>query len=169
MLQKSVNIYQAAAVAGDRASQNPFVYTPQNYLAGEGGVTVGTFVWEAAEATDPMQVVNSGTGAPLGFVERILSNYNYDLTSEGTMLIAEGGNVTVALRGDFYVAANTAVTVGMAAFANLTTGAVTFAAAGSSQEGSIETPYKAMTAGAEGDMIIISNEAATVATAGAGA
>lgn len=163
MVQKTVNMYPAAAVQGDRASQNPFVYTPQNYLAGTNGVTVGTFVWESSEEGDPKQVVNTGTGAPLGFVERILANYNYDLTSEGTMLIPEGGLVTVALRGDFYVAADTTVTVGMAVFASTTNGAVKFATAGSTQSGYVETPYKAMTAGAQGDMIIISNAAAVVA------
>lgn len=163
MVQKTVNLYPAAAVQGDRASQNPFVYTPQNYLAGTNGVTVGTFVWESSEEGDPKQVVNTGTGAPLGFVERILANYNYDLTSEGTMLIPEGGLVTVALRGDFYVAADTTVTVGMAVFASTTNGAVKFATAGSTQSGYVETPYKAMTAGAQGDMIIISNAAAVVA------
>lgn len=163
MVQKTVNMYPAAAVQGDRASQNPFVYTPQNYLAGTNGVTVGTFVWESSEEGDPKQVVNTGTGAPLGFVERILANYNYDLTSEGTMLIPEGGLVTVALRGDFYVAADTTVTVGMAVFASTTNGTVKFATAGSTQGGYVETPYKAMTAGAQGDMIIISNAAAVVA------
>lgn len=163
MVQKTVNMYPAAAVPGDRASQNPFTYTPQNYLAGTNGVTVGTFVWESSEEGDPKQVVNTGTGAPLGFVERILANYNYDLTSEGTMLIPEGGLVTVALRGDFYVAADTTVTVGMAVFASTTNGAVKFATAGSTQGGYVETPYKAMTAGAQGDMIIISNAAAVVA------
>lgn len=163
MVQKTVNMYPAAAVQGDRASQNPFVYTPQNYLAGTNGVTVGTFVWESSEEGDPKQVVNTGTGAPLGFVERVLANYNYDLTSEGTMLIPEGGLVTVALRGDFYVAADTTVTVGMAVFASTTNGAVKFATAGSTQSGYVETPYKAMTAGAQGDMIIISNAAAVVA------
>lgn len=163
MVQKTVNMYPAAAVQGDRASQNPFIYTPQNYLAGTNGVTVGTFVWESSEEGDPKQVVNTGTGAPLGFVERVLANYNYDLTSEGTMLIPEGGLVTVALRGDFYVAADTTVTVGMAVFASTTNGAVKFATAGSTQSGYVETPYKAMTAGAQGDMIIISNAAAVVA------
>ena len=163
MVQKTVNMYPAAAVQGDRASQNPFVYTPQNYLAGTNGVTVGTFVWESSEEGDPKRVVNTGTGAPLGFVERILANYNYDLTSEGTMLIPEGGLVTVALRGDFYVAADTTVTVGMAVFASTTNGTVKFATAGSTQSGYVETPYKAMTAGAQGDMIIISNAAAVVA------
>ncbi|OUO94798.1 hypothetical protein [Cloacibacillus sp. An23] len=165
-LQKSVNLYQAAAVQGDRASQNPFVYTPQNYTAG-ADITVGSFVWESAEATDPKQVLNTGTGAPLGFVERILAVYNYDLTSEGTLIIPKGQNVTaVALRGDFYIPANTTVTVGMAVFANTTTGAATFAEAGSSQSGAVETSWRAMTAGNEGDMIIISNEAPVVASSG---
>lgn len=163
MLQKSVNLYPAPAVQGDRASQNPFVYTPQNYLAG-APITVGTFVWESSEDTNPKQVLNTGTGAPLGFVERIQNVFNYDLTSEGTLVIPEGAPMTaVALRGDFWVVADTTVTVGMAIFASTTNGAVKFATAGSTQSGYVETPYKAMTAGAQGDMIIISNAAAVVA------
>ena len=166
MLQKSVNLYPAPAVQGDRASQNPFVYTPQNYLAG-APITVGTVVWESSEETNPKQVLNTGTGAPLGFVERIQNVFNYDLTSEGTLVIPEGAPMTaVALRGDFWVVADTTVTVGMAVFASTTDGTIKFAAAGSTQSGSVETAYRAMTAGAEGDMIIISNEAVSVSTGG---
>lgn len=165
-MQKNVNLYPSAAVQGDRASQNPIIYTPQNYLAGDN-VKVGTFVWLNSEATDPMTVKNTGTGAPLGFVERTLSGFDYNVSEDGTLVIAKGEAVTVAIRGDFYVPANTTVTVGMAAFANTTTGAVTFAASGSSQSGAVETAYRAMTAGKEGDMIIISNEAAVVAATAA--
>ena len=165
MVQKTVNMYPAAAVQGDRASQNPFTYTPLNYIAG-APITTGTFVWLSSEETMPQQVLNTGTGAPLGFVERILDHFLYDLTEEGSLVIPQGGRVTVAMRGDFYIPANTTVTVGMAVFANLTTGAATFAAAGSTQSGSVETAYRAMTPGAEGDMILISNEAASVSTGG---
>ena len=163
MVQKTVNMYPAAAVQGDRGSQNAFPYTPLNYIAG-ADITTGTYVWlSTSDETMPQQVLNTGTGAPLGFVERILDHFLYDLTEEGSLVIPKGGRVTVAMRGNFYIPANTTVTVGMAVFANLTTGAATFAAAGSTQSGSIETTYRAMIPGAEGDMILISNEAAVAA------
>ena len=150
-LQKSVGIYEAPAVAGDRAQLgNSVVNTPLNYLVGEGGVTVGGFCWESSTATDPMTIVCSGSGAPLGFVERILDNVNYDLKSEGTAEIAQGGRVTVAVKGDFYAEADTTVAVGATVYANATTGAVSF----SSGE---ETTWKAVTAGEAGDLVIISN------------
>jgi hypothetical protein len=153
-MQKKVNLYQAAAVQGDRASQNPTVYMPFNFLAG-GSITVGTFVWQ--DPANPNEILNSGTGAPLGFIERILTNFNYVLTSEGTLIVEEGGELAVAVRGDFYALADASVTVGMAVFANNTTGAVKFAEAGSTQSGYTETNWRALTAGAAGDLIIISN------------
>lgn len=153
-MQKKVNLYQAASVQGDRASQNPTVYMPFNFLAG-GSITVGTFVWQ--NPANPNEILNSGTGAPLGFIERILTNFDYVLTAEGTLIVEEGGELAVAVRGDFYALADAAVTVGMAVFANNTTGAVKFAAAGSSQSGYTETNWRALTAGAAGDLIIISN------------
>lgn len=153
-MQKKVNLYQAAAVQGDRASQNPTVYMPFNFLAG-GSITVGTFVWQ--DPANPNEILNSGTGAPLGFIERNLTNFNYVLTSEGTLIVEEGGELAVAVRGDFYALADASVTVGMAVFANNTTGAVKFAEAGSTQSGYTETNWRALTAGAAGDLIIISN------------
>lgn len=162
-MQKKVNLYQAVAVQGDRASQNPTVYMPFNFLAG-GSITVGTFVWQ--DPANPNEILNSGTGAPLGFIERILTNFNYVLTSEGTLIVEEGGELAVAVRGDFYALADASVTVGMAVFANNTTGAVKFAEAGSTQSGYTETNWRALTAGAAGDLIIISNWTSQAVAAG---
>ena len=165
-MQKKVNLYQAVAVQGDRASQNPTVYMPFNFLAG-GNITGGTFVWQ--DPANPNDILNSGTGAPLGFIERILTNFNYVLTSEGTLIVEEGGELAVAVRGDFYALADASVTVGMAVFANNTTGAVKFAEAGSTQSGYTETNWRALTAGAAGDLIIISNWTSQAVAAGGAA
>lgn len=153
--QSSVNLYPAAAVAGDRASQNPTVYMPFNYKAGSAAVKVGGFVWN--DSTNADEVVAAGSGAPLGFVERELNKVNYNLTSEGTLTLSEGSNLAVAVKGDFYVVADGTVTVGMKAYASLTTGAVTFDDAGETKSGYIETSFKALTAGASGDLIVMSN------------
>ncbi len=156
--QKTVGMYNAPATQGDRANQNPTIYTPTNFLAG-GTVKVGGFVWRDA-TNGEREVVATGTGRPLGFVERVLNNNNTDLAVEGTLDIQEGGNVSVASRGDFFVKADATVAVGATVYAVLATGAVTFTAGSGT---TVDTGWKAMTSGASGDMVIISNLMQTVA------
>lgn len=150
--QKNVGFYNKVAIAGDRASQNPTVYVPTNFLAG-GVVNVGGFVWR--DTTNPAtEVVASGSGAPLGFIERTINHDNFNIEVEGTLAIPEEGNVTVAQKGDFFVVADGAVSIGDKVYANTTTGAVTF----TSGEGAVDTGYVAMTAAAAtGELVIISN------------
>ena len=150
--QKNVGFYNKTAIAGDRASQNPTVYVPTNFLAG-GVVNVGGFVWR--DTTNPAtEVVASGSGTPLGFIERTINHDNFDISVEGTLAIPEEGNVTVAQKGDFFVVADGAVSIGDKVYANTTTGAVTF----TSGEGAVDTGYVAMTAAAAtGELVIISN------------
>ena len=150
--QKNVGFYNKTAIAGDRASQNPTVYVPTNFLAG-GVVNVGGFVWR--DTTNPAtEVVASGSGAPLGFIERTINHDNFDISVEGTLAIPDEGNVTVAQKGDFFVVADGAVSIGDKVYANTTTGAVTF----TSGEGAVDTGYVAMTAAAAtGELVIISN------------
>lgn len=155
-LQKSVNLSCAPAVAGDRASQNPMVYYFENFKAASGGVTVGAFAFQ--DSTDPTLVKNAAAGKPLGFVERSLEHFNYNAAADGSLVIPAGGNVAVAIRGDFYVVAGAAVTKGHKAYVNNTTGAITFAASGSSVTGATETDWTAMNAAAAaGDLVVISN------------
>lgn len=149
--QKTVGLYNAAAVAGDRASQNPTVYVPTNFLAG-GTVNVASFVWR--DTTNPAtEVVNSGSGAPLGFIERTINHDNFDIEVAGTLAIPEEGNVTVAMRGDFYVVADKTVAIGDALLADTTDGSAVF----TSSANTVDSGYVAMTAGNEGDLIIVSN------------
>jgi len=148
--QKSVGFYNAPATVGDRASQNPTVYIPRNFLAG-GTVNVGSFVWR--DTTNPgTEVVTTGSGAPLGFIERTINHDNFNISVEGTLAIAEGGNVTVAQRGDFYVVADGTVDIGDTLYAKTATGAPTF-----SSSSAVETGYVAVTAGSNGDLIVVSN------------
>lgn len=148
--QKSVGFYNAPATVGDRASQNPTVYIPRNFLAG-GTVNVGSFVWR--DTTNPgTEVVTTGSGAPLGFIERTINHDNFNINVEGTLAIAEGGNVTVAQRGDFYVVADGSVSIGDPLYAKTATGAPTF-----SSSSAVDTGYVAVTAGSSGDLIVVTN------------
>lgn len=144
---------QARGVQGDKAGLNPHVYTVGNVLA-EGLVTVGTFVWDGSQ---PGLAKNSGTGKPLGFVERVLAYYNLDLNSPATLKVPDRTNLTVARKGDYYAVALTAATRGQKVFAVLADGTLKTGAAGATISGAVETDWTVIDAGAAGELITISN------------
>jgi len=153
-LQKQVGLYYSGAVAGDRASHNPAVYLPRNPLA-EGIVYAGRFVFRGTDAAT--QVKTSGT-VVAGFVERIINYYNYVVTSSGTMGIADKTPVTVATIGDFYAAyTGTTPTLGQKAFASTTDGTISYAAAGATVAGSVETGFVVKEVRNADGLVFISN------------
>lgn len=151
--QQSVGQYNKAAIQGDRANQQPTIYAPINLVTkpdlGTGvPCKVGNFAWR--DTTNENQVVGAGSGAPLGFMERVQNFANYTLGEDGTLVIPDGAEVNVAIKGDFFVQADAAVSVGDTVYANNTTGAATFDSTGATDSG-----FKAFTSGASGDMVII--------------
>ena len=152
VFQTQINAAPAAGVPGDRATLNPAVYTVDNPLA-EGPVTVGTFVWSGTAAG---QAKNSGTGAPLGFVERVQVYRSHSLSEGATLTVPAGSALTVARRGDYYAAAATAATAGQAVFAVLADGTLKTGAAGAAVDGAVETGWTVVNGGAAGETIIIS-------------
>jgi len=163
--QTQVQKCPAVGVPGDKASLNPIVATDRNYIAGDGAVKVGNFVWE--DPTNPvppnyhgsgiMAAKSSGTGLPLGVVLRNLSYVNADIFDSGTLAVREQSNLTVVKRGDLYAVATTAATKGQKVFARLADGAVVTGAAEATITGAIETPWKVTEGGAAGELITISN------------
>lgn len=152
-LQSVVGLYRAAGVAGDKATPNQSVYFPLNLFADASGVVAGTFVWQDSngDATN-----TKGTGKPLGLVERNLSYPNYDVLSGASMLLKEGEAPMIAVKGDYYVTTTTTATVGQKVFA-LADGTIATAAAGGTVSGGVETDWKVLSAGATGELILISN------------
>jgi hypothetical protein len=152
--QQSVGLANKVAIKGDRANQNPTVYSVKNFLAGENGVEVGGFVFRDATAPETQVVMTGSSVATVeGFVERVqnVNGFTYD---PADMTIAEGENVTVARKGDFYAEADDAVSIGDKVYTNYETGATTF----TSGAKTIDTGFTAKTsAAASGDMVIISN------------
>lgn len=158
MLQKTVNLYPAVGIAGQQVAFNQAVYTPHNYLS-DGTVACGTFAFAKAATSSTTAVqfpIASAKGAAgdkvVGLVERTFtaSLPSYD---EGTDIYPEGAELTIAERGDYYIVAPAAATVGQAVLCNPTTGAITFGTAGATND----TGWTVQTAGAKGDTIIISN------------
>lgn len=157
--QGQVNILPAIGVPGQHMGTNPLVSTQKGYCAADT-VTIGGFVWAAnEEKKDDAFVKSTGTGAPLGFAVREITNpLGYNESASNT--VPTGFPVSVAVKGDFAVITGTAATVGESVFAVLADGSIKTATAGSTVEGAEETDYKVVNingGGAVGDIIVISN------------
>jgi hypothetical protein len=154
--QGQVNILPAIGVPGQHMSTNPLVSTQKGYCAADT-VTIGGFVWAVAE--NDAFVKSTGTGAPLGFAVREITNplgYNQPASNN----VPKGFPVSVAVKGDFAVITRTAATVGQSVFAVLANGSIKTGTAGDTVDDAIETDYKVVNingGGAEGDIIVISN------------
>lgn len=158
---KNSRQYQALGRAGSKATDNPVSYAPYQPVAGENGVTAGRFAWKTAgennsEVYNPDTYLNTGTGLPAGIVsaESIQTYLNYD--EEASMLIPAGQGVMVAETGDWFMQTKTEASAGQKVFADLSTGEVSTAAAGSTVEGTVETEWVVSKGGAAQDIIIIS-------------
>lgn len=154
--QKQVNIMPAIGVPGQHMSTNPLVSTQKGYYAADT-VTIGGFVW-AVENNDAF-VKSTGTGAPLGFAVREITNpLGYNESASNT--VPKGFPVSVAVKGDFAVITGTDATVGQSVFAVLKDGTIKTGEAEGSVENAVKTDYKVVNingGGAEGDIIVISN------------
>lgn len=167
--QGQVNILPAIGVPGQHMSTNPLVSTQKGYCAADT-VTIGGFVWAGTVDPNDAFVKSTGTGAPLGFAVREITNplgfavrkitnpLGYNESASNT--VPKGFPVSVAVKGDFAVITATTATVGQSVFAVLANGTIKTGAAGETVEGAVETDYKVVNingGGAAGDIIVISN------------
>lgn len=157
--QGQVNILPAIGVPGQHMSTNPLVSTQKGYCAADT-VTIGGFVWAAVtEKENDAFVKSTGTGAPLGFAVREITNpLGYNESASNT--VPKGFPVSVAVKGDFAVVTGTTATVGQSVFAVTADGSIKTDTAGSTVEDAVETDYKVVNingGGAVGDIIVISN------------
>lgn len=155
-MQSQVGLYYSPGIAGDRASNNAVVYTPYNPLA-TSDVTVGQFVWAGAYAFTEAQASSDEAVQPLGLVERVIVNFNYNLTSPGTMVLPAGTVLTVARRGDYYVKPTAAVAIGQKVFASLADGSISGAASGATVSGAVETDWRVENYDTQSGIATISN------------
>lgn len=148
--QTLVNGLPSPGVEGDFADFNPrftALSGPGGLVAGAAGVSVGRFCWFSSQSIDPDNaptVVNSFgfSSAPDGLVPRpgqqaIIPNY----LQESSMLINQGLPVWVLTSGGLWVVNRGAAQalIGMKAYANFSTGAVSFAATGTPTQVSLTT------------------------------
>lgn len=157
-LKGQVNILPAIGVPGQHMSTNPLVSTQKGYCAADT-VTIGGFVWAVPAEKNDAFVKSTGTGAPLGFAVREITNpLGYNESASNT--VPKGFPVSVAVKGDFAVITATKATVGQSVFAVLADGTIKTGAADASVEDAVKTDYKVVNIngdGAVGDIIVISN------------
>lgn len=125
--QTQVYIRQAPALEGDFASANPraSVYASEGALiAGTLGLIIGRFAW----APSLMVADNYGGGAPAGFVGRQQRSLITTYLAETSLTIQKGMQVDLFNAGSFWVRSSVAVTKGMKAYADNSSGLITFAA-----------------------------------------
>lgn len=156
--QGQVKILPAIGVPGQHMSTNPLVSTQKGYCAADT-VTIGGFVWAATGEKNDDFVKSTGTGAPLGFAVREITNpLGYNQPASNT--VPKGFPVSVAVKGDFAVITKTAAEVGQSVFAVLADGSIKTGTVDNAAEDVIETDYKVVNingGGAAGDIIVISN------------
>ena len=137
--QTQANTQPAPGVLGDFCDKNPR-YTvdagPGGLVAGAAGVTVGRFAWAAYPPDgdgSPAIVSNTGFGPVTGFVHREQQALIVNYLADASLQVQPGFPVTLHSGGGFWAKneGSTEAQNGMKAFASVTNGAVSFAAAGS--------------------------------------
>ena len=146
-LQSVVNNEYALGTPGCKATPDQSIYTVENYFVASGGVKAGSFAWLDSAG----ELVNTGSGTPVGFVQRDVY-YPMMTIADGGMVIPEGESATVAKKGDYYAQMVASCTAGQTVYvtqsATLTT---------TSASGLIDTGWKVAVGAASGGTCIISN------------
>jgi hypothetical protein len=182
MFQQAINITQAIGVEGDFASEDPRWSLPSvegGFKAGgtqgatppaNAGVFIARFVW-ADVATNTL-VLNTGSGAPSGFLHRDMNglNLNYFSTPGATsFFIPAGFPVGEVFSGGTFFVRNTGagpVAVGQKAFAKnahtsgaaMDGGTIQFGATGATIAGFTETKWWATTPALAGELVKMSSQ-----------
>ena len=135
--QKTVALIPAVGVPGAYASMNPIISTAKGYIAATT-VNIGGFVWE--DTTYAGQVNSSGSGAPLGFACREVTN-PLALGAVYANTVPAGEAVSVQVAGDFWATPTANVTKGNKVFASTSDGSVKGGSAGATVASHVETNF----------------------------
>lgn len=154
--QKEVELYSGVGQAGQPASNSPIIAAaggPGAFQAGTNGLIMARFAWR--NSTNLLQLDNTGTGKPVGFIQ---NNANATITylQSNSMTISAGREASAVVGGDFWAISTTVATVGQKVFAVLATGLLATGAAGATISGAIETDWYVASPAAIGDLLIIS-------------
>lgn len=163
-LQTTVNIDPALGVPGSQAAYLGDVKTVRQYLS-DGTAKAGSFALASTSSVNTGGATGGSAGfvgltnalatSAIGLVVRTITGALAPST-DASLVYEAGAPVTVAIRGDYYIAATESATVGEKVIVTVATGAISFAS--STGAGEIDTGWTVTTAAsASGDIIVISN------------
>lgn len=152
-LKQTVKTYPGIGIPGAYAAINPIVSTAKGYVA-SAACNIGGFVW--ADTEKKGCVKPTGTGRPLGFAVREISN-PLGINVEASKTVPVGYPVSVEVKGDFFAVTTTNATVGQKVFAVLADGTIKTGDAQTTFADAVETDFEVIQAGEAKDVIIISN------------
>lgn len=168
--QAVVKTDPAVGIAGQEVNPKQAVYTAFNYVS-DGTVQAGTFCFATAlkgNVTGETNVVSlKGTpGAkPVGFVERDVIATIPTLTADASQVYPQGVCPPIAIRGQFYAVATGTVTEGQSVLCDPVTGAITYGAAGTTNDTGWRVVFpRGVKSVAKDDVVIYQNFGVTVAT-----
>ena len=116
---------------------------------------MGYFAWADPADVSGRTVINTGTGKPLGIVQRE-KTVRLGADEEATMLIPEGCAVPTVRAGDLIIASGTAAVYGQKVFATLATGQPVTGDAGGTVAGAVESNFSVREAAAADEPFLAS-------------
>lgn len=122
----AVRLQPEVGVPGTRASMNPISVISR---IAQSAVTVARFVWPGTDTDN--QVVNSGTGKPLGFAITDQVGIIPTYLAESSMQVPAGFPVQVGERGEWFASSANVATLGQKVYANYGDGSLSFGATAS--------------------------------------
>lgn len=168
--QAVVKTDPAVGIAGQEVNPKQAVYTAFNYVS-DGTVQAGTFCFATAlkgNVTGETNIVSlKGTSGakPVGFVERDVIATIPTLTADASQVYPQGACPPIAIRGQFYAVATGAVTEGQSVQCDPATGAITYGAAGTTNDTGWRVIFpRGVKSAAKDDVVIYQNFGVTVAT-----
>lgn len=160
-LQKAVGLKQAVAVAGQEVVVGQAIYSANNYIS-DGTLKAGGFAFVGSASGNGVEfgtaTASGSASAFLGFVERTQTGAITSETVALTDTYAAGENVTIAIRGQFYINAPADGTAGSKVFVSssgATYLAASAAASGDTDTGFISIAPNGASSFSSGDAIII--------------
>ncbi len=168
--QAVVKTDPAVGIAGQEVNPRQAVYTAFNYVS-DGTVPAGGFAFAVAlngtsQTEQNVLSAKAEAGAkPVGFVERDVIATIPAPTDDATQVYPKGTCPPVAIRGQFYAIATGAVTEGQSVLCDPATGAITYGAAGTTNDTGWRVIFpRGVKSAAKDDVVIYQNFGVTVAT-----
>ncbi|MDR0675815.1 MAG: DUF2190 family protein [Elusimicrobiota bacterium] len=120
--QNQANISMGLGKVGTISRRNPLTHL--SFLAEGNNIVSGSFVKRGTNPEGQAKALEAGDTADLILGVAVFEKYQVNLSGQNTLIINEGEEMTVVLKGYVYIQASTASSVGDNVIVNPTTGEI---------------------------------------------